>query len=190
MQSESWVFRVEVQEGESLGHFLGCFRRANHLGHKAIAEHLGVREEWVQDWETPSRRRNPTSLQLIALSKLVEVEPKQLAKMLPPERLHLQTRLCATCYAETPVHRVVWQRAGKSVCDRHRLRLLSTCPVCNMGFQTPALWNSDDGLAGECCESCGLAFSQMQSYQQRSRGLRRSPGKASGSNTERLGSGQ
>lgn len=189
MQSESWVFRVEAQEGESLGHFLGRFRRANHFSHKAIAEHLGVRVEWVQDWETPSRRRNPTSLQLIALSKLVEVEPKQLAKMLPPDRLHLQTRLCAACYAQTPVHRTVWQRAGKSGCDRHRLRLLSTCPVCNMSFQTPALWNSD-GVLGECCESCGLAFNQMQSYQQPSRGLRQSPGKALGSNTERLDSGQ
>jgi transcriptional regulator with XRE-family HTH domain len=189
MQSESWVFRVEVQADESLGHFLGRFRRANHLSHKAIAEHLGVREEWVQDWETPSRRRNPTSLQLIALSKLVEVEPKQLAKMLPPNRLHLQTRLCAACYAEAPVHRAVWQRTGKSVCDRHRLRLLSTCPVCNMGFQTPAYWNSDV-MPGECCESCGLAFNQMQAYQQSSRGVRRSPGKAISSNTERLNSGQ
>lgn len=189
MPSESWVFRVEAQEGESLGHFLGRFRRANHLSHKAIAEHLGVRVEWVQDWDAPSRRRNPTSLQLIALSKLVEVEPKQLAKMLPPDRLHLQTRLCATCYAQTPVHRAVWQQAGKGVCDRHRLRLLSTCPVCNMGFQTPALWNRD-GVSGECCESCGLAFNLMPPYQPPSRGLRRSSGKASSRNTERLGSDQ
>lgn len=137
----------------------------------------------MQDWETPSRRRNPTSLQLIALSKLVEVEPKQLAKMLPPDRLHLQTRLCATCYAEMPVHRAIWQRAGKGACNHHRLRLLSTCPVCNMGFQIPALWNSD-GVPGEGCESCGLAFNQMQSHQQPGRGLGRSSRKASGSNTE------
>lgn len=177
MQSESWVFRVKAQEGESLGHFLGRFRRANQLSHKALAEHLGVRVEWVEAWETPSLRRNPTSLQLIALSKLVEVEPKQLGKMLPPDRLHLQTRLCAACYVETPVHRTVWQRVEKSVCARHHLRLLSTCPVCNTGFQTPALWNSDV-KPGECCESCGLAFNQMQPYQQLRRGLRRSPGKA------------
>jgi hypothetical protein len=43
MRSESWVFRVEAQESESLGHFLGRFRRVNHLSHKAVAEHLGVR---------------------------------------------------------------------------------------------------------------------------------------------------
>lgn len=76
MQAESWVFRVTAYRGESLGHFLGRFRRANGLSHKVIAEHLGVRVAWVQDWEIPSRRRNPTELQCIALSKLVEVDPK------------------------------------------------------------------------------------------------------------------
>lgn len=169
IQAESWVFRVTAYRGESLGHFLGRFRRANGLSHKAIAEHLGVRVAWVQDWEIPSRRRNPTKLQRIALSKLVEVDPKQLAVMLPPSRLHLQTRLCAACYAETPVHQTVWQRAGKAVCDRHALSLLSTCPVCETGFRTPVLWEN------ECCEQCGLAFSQMQCYQQSSQ--RRSPPK-------------
>lgn len=160
MPTDSWVFRVIPVPGESLGHFLGRFRRANHLSHRAIADHLGVRVKWVEDWEIASKRRNPTELQLIALSKLVEVDPKQLAKMLPPSRLHLQTRLCAACYAETSVHLAVWQRAGKTVCDRHALRLLSVCPVCKHGFRTPALWND------EHCEGCGLAFGQMQSYQE------------------------
>lgn len=163
MHSLSWVFRVTAYPGESLGHFLGRFRRANELSHKAVASHLGVGIAWVQDWEIPSRRRNPTQLQRIALSKLVEVDPKQLAFMLPPTRLHLQTRLCAACYAEIPVHRAVWQRAGKAVCGHHALRLLSACPVCETSFRTPALW--DD----ERCEHCGLSFSQMQLYQQSSR---------------------
>jgi len=169
MEPESWVFRVEVEEGESLGHFLGRFRRANALSHRAIAEHLGVREAWVQDWEIPSRRRNPTELQWIALSRLVEVSPKQLAKMLPPTPLHLQTRFCAVCYAEMPVHQSSWQRSGKLVCERHVLPLLSVCPVCKTGFRTPALW--DDG----CCEQCGLLFSQMQSHQYSSQKLRQLP---------------
>jgi hypothetical protein len=47
-----------------------------------VAEHLGIRVDWVRDWETPSRRRNPTPLQLIALSKLTDVEPQQLTQML------------------------------------------------------------------------------------------------------------
>jgi DNA-binding transcriptional regulator YiaG len=66
MSSQSWVFRVEAYRGESLGHFLGRFRRANDLSHKSLADHLGIRVEWVIAWESPSRRRNPTSLQLIA----------------------------------------------------------------------------------------------------------------------------
>jgi transcriptional regulator with XRE-family HTH domain len=160
MASGSWVFRVAPFPGESFGHYMGRFRRANHLSHKAIAEHLGVRVKWVEDWEKASKRRNPSELQLIALSKLVEVDPKQLAKMLPPSRLHLQTRLCAACYAQTPVHQAVWQRAGKTGCARHALSLLSVCPVCEHGFRTPVLWEN------EYCEGCGLAFGQMQSYQE------------------------
>lgn len=155
MESEGWVFRVKSYSGESLGHFLGRFRRANQLNHKAIADHLGVRTEWVIAWEAPSRRRNPTPLQLIALSKLVDVEPKQLVKMLPSEPLYLQTRLCAACYIEMPVHRVAWQRAKTNRCDRHRLQLLSACPKCGTGFRAPALWSED------CCECCELPFGEM-----------------------------
>ena len=134
-----WVFRVEAQSGESLGHFLGRFRRANYLSHKALAEHLGVRVEWVQAWETPSRRRNPSQLQLVALSKLVEVEVKQLSSMLPPEHLHLQTRLCATCYGEVPIHQVVWQRAERTNCARHGERVTEGVPRVQN-------WVSDSGV--------------------------------------------
>jgi TniQ/Helix-turn-helix domain len=155
MEPESWVFRVVAQPGESFGHYLGRFRRANGLSHKALADHLGIRVEWVRDWEMPSRRRNPTSLQIVALSKLVEVDCQQLSKMLPPARLHLQTRLCGLCYVETGVHQAVWQRTGKVRCDRHRVRLLSECPVCGTGFRIPALWEE------ERCEGCGLGLGVM-----------------------------
>jgi TniQ len=157
MEAETWVFRVEPHPEESLGHFLGRFRRANHLNHKMISGHLGVRLGWVEDWEMPSRRRNPTTLQLIALSKLVEVDPNQLAAMLPPDPLHLQTRLCVACYGEVPVHRAAWQRGGTSLCDRHQTPLLTACPNCGSGFRLPALWDN------ESCEQCGLALSEMTS---------------------------
>ena len=156
MQSGSWIFRVEPHPDESFGHFIGRFRRMNHLSHKAIAEHLGIRVEWVQSWDSPSRRRNPTPLQRIALSKLTDVEPEQLAKMLPLEPLHLQTRLCPACYAEVPVHRSAWQQATMDQCDRHSVRLLSACSECGSGFRTPALWQDDR------CEQCGLLFARMQ----------------------------
>ena len=156
MEWDSWVFRVKAHDGESLGHFLGQFRRANALSHKVIADHLGVRVEWVKAWESPSLRRNPTNLQLLALSKLVDVNCEQLAKMLPPPDIHLQTRLCPACYGEVPIHRVSWQQIGVAHCDRHHLRLLSACPVCQTGFRTPALWEDDQ------CEQCKLPMSQMQ----------------------------
>lgn len=156
MPSDGWVFRVKVVPGESFGHYLGRFRRANVLSHKILAEHLGVREVWVQEWERPSRRRHPTALQLLALSRLMDVEPAHLKRMLPPNCLHLQTRLCPDCYAEVPVHRAKWQRLSVQRCDRHRLPLLSACPVCNTGFRTPALWENEQ------CEQCGLAFAEMQ----------------------------
>lgn len=160
MKSETWVFRVEPHPDESFGHFMGRFRRANALTHKAIADQLGIRIEWVHSWDSPSRRRNPTPLQLIALLKLVEVDPEQLAKMLPSEPLHLQTRLCPACFAEVPVHRSTWQRADVDQCDRHSTQLLSTCPECHTGFRTPALWE------GDRCEGCGLLFAQMLCHSQ------------------------
>jgi hypothetical protein len=175
MLPESWVFRVTAHPGESLGHFLGRFRRANVLSHKNLAKHLGIPVEWVEAWESPSRRRNPTPLQRMALSKLTDIGPERLVEMLPPEPLHLQTRLCAVCYAKTPVHRAAWQKGGEDLCEncawsdegdaRHAFHLLSACPVCKTDFRTPALW--EDGS----CEKCGLAFSQMQDYQSSSRDM-------------------
>jgi hypothetical protein len=118
-------------------------------------------------WESPSRRRNPTPSQLIALSKLLDFELQQLTKMLPPEPLELKTKLCAACYAEQSFHRAQWQKAETEECAHHRLNLLyrlnllSMCPVCSTGFRTPALWSVE-----ECCEQCGLLFSEMRSHQQ------------------------
>jgi hypothetical protein len=54
MSSDTWVFRVTPHPDESLGHFLDRFRRANHLSHKVMADHLGVRVTWVQDRDTPA----------------------------------------------------------------------------------------------------------------------------------------
>ncbi len=157
MEIQPWVFRVQAYPYESFGHFLGRFRRANYLSSKSLAEHLGIRSEWVTAWEVPSVRRNPTRLQMIALSKLVGVDPRQLEEMLPPQQLHLATRLCPACYQEVPVHRKIWQTSGIDVCQIHQLRLLSACPLCGTGFRTPALWDSHR------CESCGLPFVEIQS---------------------------
>lgn len=157
--SESWVFRVEAHPEESLGHYLGRFRRLNHLSHRILASHLGIRVDWVVAWESPSRRRNPTSLQVIALAKLFGLAPEQVSAMFPPVPLHLQTRLCAACYRESSVHRSRWQQAGIDQCESHHLDLLSDCPVCGTCFRTPALWSDDR------CEQCGFTFRQMLIFQ-------------------------
>ncbi|MGK7899046.1 MAG: hypothetical protein AB4372_36880 [Xenococcus sp. (in: cyanobacteria)] len=159
METQSWVFRVKAEEGESLGHYLGRFSRANYLSQAAIAQHLGVRLQWVEDWFSPSKRRNPSELQVIALSKLVEVPVVKLKEMFPPSNLHLATRLCGICYGEIPVHRRDWQKAESQKCDRHQVKLLSECPRCQTGFRTPALWSEG------CCEKCGLTFKEMGRYQ-------------------------
>lgn len=36
-ETETWVFRVQSSEGESFGHFMRRFRRANALSHQALA---------------------------------------------------------------------------------------------------------------------------------------------------------
>lgn len=161
MPTDSWVFRVVPVLAESQGHFLGRFRRANELRHKGNAEQLGVGDEWVRAWESAWLRRNPTDLQQLALCKLVEVKCEQLTTMLPPQELHLQTRLCAACYGEAPVPRVSWQQKGIDWSERHKIRMRSTCPICATGFRTPALWNN------EPCQGCGLTFEQMESSDRR-----------------------
>lgn len=142
---------------ESFGHYLSRFRRANCLSHKTLGEELQVPTKIVSDWEVLSRRRIPDSAQLERLSRLVGISPNHLRQMFPPAQLHLQTRLCSACYAETPVHRVTWQQKGMDWCDRHQLPLLSACPACGVGFRIPALWNN------EPCQGCELPFEQMES---------------------------
>ena len=155
LMQQGWVVQVMPGSEESFGHYLGRFRRANCLSHKTLGEELQVPLKIVSDWEAPSRRRSPDSAQLERLSQLVGISPEHLRQMFPPAHLHLQTRLCPACYGEVPIHRVSWQQVGVAHCDRHHLRLLSACPVCQTGFRTPALWEDDQ------CEKCKLPMSQM-----------------------------
>ncbi|MCP6759986.1 MAG: TniQ family protein [Fischerella sp. CENA71] len=153
-----WVFRVEPYDGESFGHYLGRFRRANCLSRHSLAELVGVTGVMIGDWETPSRRRTPTAKQLATLSQLFGITTEQLTQMLPcdPLVLNLRTRLCPACYAQVPIHQKVWQQAGVHVCELHQQPLLTACPACGTDFRLPALWEHG------CCEYCWLPFSQMK----------------------------
>lgn len=146
---EPWSDQVSAYPEESFGHFLGRFRRANHLKRSDLSAMLGLKYRTVSYWETPSRRRIPAPKDLEALSRLTRVDAECLRSMLiPDDTLYLQTRLCALCYAEDPFHKVTWQDARISECDRHRCDLLSGCPQCGSDFQLPSYWA--DGQCDRC----------------------------------------
>jgi transcriptional regulator with XRE-family HTH domain len=154
---QKWVFQVVSYPQESLGHYLGRFRRANCLSRNGLGELLGIEGKIVRDWEILSRRRRPTPAQLAALSQLVGVPPEELTQMLPPEptQVHISTRLCGACYSEVPIHQRAWQQSGIEQCEFHQLPLVASCPDCGSGFRVPALWTTG------CCERCWLPFNQM-----------------------------
>ena len=154
---EPWLFQVEPYPGESFGHVLGRFRRANHLSSPHLSSLLGLKPHVVSYWEAPSRRRVPSASELARLSELMGIDIEQLRLMLAATRrqLHLRTRLCGLCYAEAPFHRQSWQMANITDCDRHQCQLLSACPQCQTDFHLPAHWDMGQ------CEWCGLPFAQM-----------------------------
>ena len=60
---------------ESFGHFLGRFRRANHLSSPHLSALLGQEPYVVSYWESPSRQRQPEPSLLQRLSQLSGVPP-------------------------------------------------------------------------------------------------------------------
>lgn len=130
-----WLFRVQPYADESFSHFLGRFRRANHLSHQTLAELLCALDSLpeprcdrtlIQAWETPSRRCQPTASQLAVLAQLTQIEVSELSELLPPKaKFHTSTRLCSQCYQTEPIHRLSWQLADSPICGYHHRLLLS-----------------------------------------------------------------
>ena len=154
-----WLFRVDPHPGESFGHFLGRFRRANRLSSKHLSAMLEVNSHVVDYWETPSRRRRPNKAELKQLSGLTGVAPAEFGKMWPRKGtlLYLPTRLCPHCYAKEPWHRLAWQKENAPKCDRHRLKLLQACPGCGSAFRLPCEWERGE------CDLCRMPFGEMGS---------------------------
>ena len=163
----SWMFRVTAYPGESFGHFLSRFRRANYLSSGQLSAILGLRYLAVSYWETPSRRRMPDKKNWKLLSDMTGVAETNLRSMLMPKSiaLCLRTRLCSLCYGEEPFHRLIWQNANIVECDRHGCELLSMCPQCGIDFQLPALWESGQ------CEQCYLPFYDMNKFRRSIEGI-------------------
>lgn len=158
---EPWLFQVESYPQESFSHFLGRFRRANHLSSAHLAAMLGARSHVVAYWESPSRQRRPDPAQLQQLSQLTGVAIAQLQLMWssPDIPLHWPTRLCPDCYAEAPWHQLTWQLADQLYCEVHQRSLLSQCPRCHHAFQLSSYWATGQ------CDRCQLPFAQMRFYQ-------------------------
>ena len=157
IEIESWLFRVEPLEGESLSHFLGRFRRANELTPTGLGKIVGLGGA-IARWEKFRFNPPPSRQQLEALAVVVGMEGDRLVQMLPPAGVGMKLepiRLCGACYAESPCHKIEWQLKATTGCDRHQVSLLSECPNCKARFKIPSLWV--DGW----CQRCFLGFEEM-----------------------------
>lgn len=161
LDREGWIFRITPISGESFGHYLGRFRRANCLSRGGLAEGVGIEVRVVRGWEAPSMGHWGTE-HLSKISAFLELSEVEVISMLPEGRsqLSLATRLCPECYREAPIHKRDWQRASLDRCDRHHHPFLTACPACGSGFRLPALWESG------CCECCWLPFQEMHNLNQ------------------------
>lgn len=156
-----WLLPVEPFAGESLSHFLGRFRRQNHLSPSALGDLAGVGAV-IARWERFHLNPFPSDAELAAVTEVVGVAPERIRQMLAPEGVKMKcepTRLCGACYQEQPYHRLEWQYQSTGGCDRHRLRLLSKCRNCQAKFPIPAFW--EDGQ----CHRCRLPFIEMTKWQ-------------------------
>ena len=80
---QPWLFPVEPYEGESFSHFLGRFRRRNHLSPGALGDLAGVGGV-VARWERFHLNPFPSDQEFQALAEVVGVNSLQLRAMLPP----------------------------------------------------------------------------------------------------------
>jgi hypothetical protein len=158
---QSWLLSLEPFAGESLSHFLGRFRRQNHLSPSALGDLAGVGAV-IARWERFHLNPFPSDAELAAVAEVVGVTPARLREMLAPEGVKMKCepiRLCGACCQEEPYHRLEWQYQSTGGCDRHQIRLLSKCRNCQAKFPMPALW--EDG----CCIRCRLSFGEMAKWQ-------------------------
>ena len=158
---QPWLFEVEPYEGESLSHYLGRFRKRNHLTPGGLGTMAGIGAV-VARWEKFHLNPYPTQAQFEALGRVLGLSPARLWAMLPPQGEGMQCepiRLCGVCYGESPCHRIEWQYKSIWRCDRHNLKLLSKCSSCGAKFKAPALW--EDG----CCSRCRLPLAELASFQ-------------------------
>jgi hypothetical protein len=161
---ENLPWYIEPNEGESISHYFGRFRRHEAVcvsSPGSLSKAAGIGPVLAR-WEKFRLNPFPSEKELEAIGKLIGLDADRIAQMLPPkdEKIKLEPiRLCAACYAEQPYHRLEWQFQSTVGCDRHRLRLLSECPFCKERFAIPALWEQGE------CKKCHASFKSMKKRQ-------------------------
>jgi hypothetical protein len=158
---EGWRILVVPHDGESLSHFLGRFRRANHLSVTMLGQVSGLGVK-IMRWERFYHNPFPVIDDLRILAGVVGVDADRFAAMLPPHGTrmrHAPIRLCGYCYATVPIHKIAWQYISTRACPECNRHLLSECPQCGVRFPYPALWSHG------CCSRCRTLFSAMAQRQ-------------------------
>jgi len=161
MEIQPWLYQIQPYSGESLSHYLGRFRRANHLTVSALGKESGLGGIFIKRLEHFHLNPFPTAEQIAGLAGYMGISPKEVLGMLPPHGVSMKlepSRLCAACYAEVPYHRLAWQYKQTSGCEKHRLRLLSACPKCKKRFGIPSIWTG-------YCDRCRLPYESMWTFQ-------------------------
>ena len=69
---QSWLLSVEPFAGESLSHFLGRFRRQNHLSPSALGDLAGVGAV-IARWERFHLNPFPSEAESVAIAQVVGV---------------------------------------------------------------------------------------------------------------------
>ena len=108
---QPWLFAIALLSGESLSHFLGRFRRGNHLTPSSLGQIAKIGAA-VARWERFHFNPYPNQQEFEALAEEVGVEVEGWWEMLPPmgEGMKCEPiRVCGACYAESPCHRIEWQ---------------------------------------------------------------------------------
>ena len=93
---QAWLLPVEPFEGESLSHFLGRFRRQNHLSPSALGDLAGVGAV-IARWERFHLNPFPSDAELAAVAEVVGVTPERLRQMLAPEGVKIKYRFQSPC---------------------------------------------------------------------------------------------
>jgi hypothetical protein len=155
LNSQPQFFKIEPFDGESLSHFLGRFRRENHIVRPgALGKVAGIGTA-ISRWEKLFYNPPPKNEELEALASIVGLSIEQLSQMIGVDIRSNPIWLCSACYAEQPCHRAEWQSKFILKCERHNLQLLPACSECSQAFDIPALWQSGR------CSNCFTSFAQM-----------------------------